>query len=118
MPYFLRIHQKFDAAHSIPGYPGKCARLHGHTYEVECVLQFATLDGLGMGCDFSIIKSALKKVIDRLDHENLNEILAPDRTTVERLSEFFFRELEALGFPPYEVTVQEGTGGSCTYRSG
>ncbi|MDQ1262075.1 MAG: 6-pyruvoyltetrahydropterin/6-carboxytetrahydropterin synthase, partial [Euryarchaeota archaeon] len=34
----LGLITEFDAAHSLPGYQGKCANLHGHTYQVEIVV--------------------------------------------------------------------------------
>src|SRR5712691_5223799 len=39
----------FSASHIIGGLPAdhRCARLHGHNYEVEVVLQSATLDPIG-----------------------------------------------------------------------
>ena len=40
----------FSASHVIGGLPADhpCARLHGHNYEVEVVLQSPTLDAVGM----------------------------------------------------------------------
>ncbi|HOV52500.1 MAG TPA: 6-carboxytetrahydropterin synthase, partial [Methanothrix sp.] len=35
----LGLVAEFDAAHSLPGYIGKCANLHGHTYQVEVVVE-------------------------------------------------------------------------------
>ena len=35
----LGLVTEFDAAHSLPGYQGKCANLHGHTYQVEIVVE-------------------------------------------------------------------------------
>ena len=35
----LGVVTEFDAAHSLPGYQGKCAHMHGHTYHVEIVLE-------------------------------------------------------------------------------
>ena len=35
----LGVVTEFDAAHSLPGYQGKCAHMHGHTYQVEIVLE-------------------------------------------------------------------------------
>ena len=42
----------FDAAHSLPGYQGKCANLHGHTYMVEVVIEGAIGEN-GFVMDFS-----------------------------------------------------------------
>ena len=116
MPYYLKVRERFDAAHHIPGYDGKCARLHGHTYGVECVLKYHHLDSLGMGADFVDIKKALGQILETVDHRNLNEVLGENATTAESVSKFVFSEMEKLGMPIYEVTVQEGQGGACTFR--
>ena len=35
----LGLTTEFDAAHSLPGYQGKCACMHGHTDQVEMVVE-------------------------------------------------------------------------------
>ena len=37
-----------DAAHLIDNHPGKCRRLHGHTYRIEVVVEVAR-DHVGVG---------------------------------------------------------------------
>jgi 6-pyruvoyltetrahydropterin/6-carboxytetrahydropterin synthase len=82
----------FSASHTIGGLPDKhpCARLHGHNYEVEVVLQSATLDTAGFVRDFNEL-SELKAFIDEtIDHRHLNDVLGHDRTTTEVLSKWFY----------------------------
>ncbi|HET9804830.1 MAG TPA: 6-carboxytetrahydropterin synthase [Candidatus Acidoferrum sp.] len=67
----------FSASHMIgdlpPGHP--CGRLHEHNYEVEVVLQSATLDGVGYVRDYHEL-SALKIFLDEnVDHRHLNDVL-------------------------------------------
>jgi 6-pyruvoyltetrahydropterin/6-carboxytetrahydropterin synthase len=66
----------FDAAHRIPGHPGKCAFLHGHTYHLEVTISAKGLDPLGMVMDFDDLREIVRKaVLERWDHATL---LAPD----------------------------------------
>jgi 6-pyruvoyltetrahydropterin/6-carboxytetrahydropterin synthase len=68
----LYLERSIDASHVIPGHPGKCGRLHGHTYRFEVWLQ-GTVDpaGNGMLVDFYDVKSA----IDAWDHQHLNDMV-------------------------------------------
>ena len=66
----------FDAAHRIPGHPGKCAYLHGHTYHLEVTIAAKRLDPLDMVMDFDDLRDIVRKaVLDSWDHATL---LAPD----------------------------------------
>jgi 6-pyruvoyltetrahydropterin/6-carboxytetrahydropterin synthase len=70
----LGLLTEFDAAHSLPGYQGKCANLHGHTYQVEIVVEGQVgIDGFVM--DFYQLKRILASALQELDHNCLNEIL-------------------------------------------
>jgi 6-pyruvoyltetrahydropterin/6-carboxytetrahydropterin synthase len=72
----LTVTFAFDAAHRIPGHPGKCAYLHGHTYHLEVTVGSPQLDPLGMVMDFDDLRAVVRKaVLDAWDHATL---LAPD----------------------------------------
>ncbi len=64
----------FEAAHALHGYPGKCAQIHGHSYELQVTVigtPIADPDHpfTGMVMDFSELKRIVKeRVIDRYDH--------------------------------------------------
>lgn len=62
MPQIYLTHS-FDAGHRIVGHKGKCARLHGHTYNVEVNLTGALI-GPGFVVDFGDVKTE----IDKWDH--------------------------------------------------
>lgn len=62
----------FCYGHRLPGYRGKCRRLHGHSAKVEIELASKTLDAEGMVIDFEKIKTRVKTWIDeKLDHRML-----------------------------------------------
>lgn len=121
--YTLKVEGAFEAAHQLPDYPGKCARLHGHNWVVEVVVKGRELDKLGMLVDFKTVKKALNNVLDRYDHRFLNE-LVPFNTgvnpTAENLARIIFTELEDNEAFTAEVqlaavTVFESPKSSVTY---
>lgn len=65
----------FEAAHYLPGYDGKCANLHGHSYKLEVTVS-GVLDSKSlMILDFSKLSKIVKNlIIDKFDHSCLNNI--------------------------------------------
>ncbi len=72
--YELMVQTDFSASHALRGYPGDCARLHGHNWKVELYLACTDLDEIGIAIDYKILKSALKDAISEWDHYHLNDI--------------------------------------------
>ncbi len=70
----------FEAAHVLPNHPGKCGRLHGHSYRLEVALAGPLQTAgpaAGMVEDFEIVSRVVKgAVVSELDHRSLNEIIA------------------------------------------
>ncbi|MEG1823574.1 MAG: 6-carboxytetrahydropterin synthase QueD [Cloacibacillus sp.] len=84
---------KFDAAHNLIHYHGKCERLHGHTYHLRITLEGAP-DSEGMVYDFVDLKKAVNElVLSKLDHAYINDILP--QPTAEYISIWIFRQLDA-----------------------
>ena len=113
---------QFDAAHSLRGYEGKCARLHGHTYRVQVALEGRELDPIGMLLDFRRVKDACRGIIEGLDHTCVNEVPPFDRLnpTCENLAwHLYERFSEALAderVSVRHVTVWETPTSAVTYR--
>ncbi|MCR5439366.1 MAG: 6-carboxytetrahydropterin synthase QueD [Selenomonas sp.] len=121
--YTLKIEGAFEAAHHVAGYPGKCARLHGHNWVVEAVVKGKELDELGMLIDFKVMKKELADVLERFDHRYLNE-LKPFadgvNPTAENLARIIFEELACRKVFErdsvlYAITVFESPKSSVTY---
>lgn len=72
--YTMKIVTDFAAAHLLRDYEGPCNRLHGHNWKVEVEVGASNLDRIGMGMDFKDIKQATKRLIDEMDHRNLNDL--------------------------------------------
>ena len=81
----------FDAAHNLINYHGKCEKLHGHTYKLRVVLE-GQPDSEGMIMDFVELSSLVKqKIISRLDHAYLNEIIS--QPSAENIALWVWNEL-------------------------
>ena len=106
--FVLKIVTDFASAHSLRDYPGDCARLHGHNWQVEVSVCSQVLDESGIAIDFREIKKQTKLVVKRLDHQYLNEIKPFDvlNPTAENIAKYFFDEI-ALLIPNKDVKVKE-----------
>ena len=95
--YNLKVLADFASAHTLRGYPGSCARMHGHNWKVEVEVAALELDEIGMGLDFKVIKQATRDVAERLDHRYLNELEPFSRVnpTAENIAAYFYQELSA-----------------------
>lgn len=87
----LGVVTEFDAAHLLPGYPGKCARLHGHTYEVEVIVE-GEVGADGFVMDFYRLKGIISAALSGLDHACLNDILP--NPTAETIATWIADELK------------------------
>ena len=77
----------FESAHRLPNVPEghKCARLHGHSFQLRIVVSGDAPEPSGWVMDFSDIKQVAKPIIDQLDHYYLNDIPGLENPTSERL---------------------------------
>lgn len=101
---------EFDAAHRLPGYEGKCARVHGHTYKVEVVLEGPVDENSGFVLDFFRLKEILNSSIEDLDHRYLNDVL-PNPTAeiiADHISSRLKSNLEGLPAKLVSVKLWEG----------
>jgi 6-pyruvoyltetrahydropterin/6-carboxytetrahydropterin synthase len=93
---YVRVSKEFtfDSAHHLHCYEGKCKNLHGHTYKLQ-VIMLGQVDHRGIVIDFADIKRISKeRVIDRLDHRYLNEVLPPMNTTAENMVVWIYEQLK------------------------
>lgn len=61
-----------DFAHRVPGHPGGCRMIHGHTWRFQVCVASDHLDSTGFVIDFGDIKKkVLQPVKDLLDHSLL-----------------------------------------------
>ncbi len=118
--YILRVRAGFEAAHFLRSYQGKPEVVHGHSWQVEAVLETQELDDEGMGFDFVEVRRHLGELAARFDHNDINSIPPFDRLspTTEHLAGWFYQQLiERLPTAGLTgVTVWEGPHCSATYE--
>jgi len=102
----IKTQGKFESAHRLQFYKGKCNRLHGHNWRVEAILESWDLDS-NMVADFKI----LDLILAEYDHKILLFDTAENQAffqsipkswiewldfepTAENLSKYFFKELK------------------------
>lgn len=95
--FVLKTLLDFASAHSLRGYPGDCAKLHGHNWKIEVEVIGHELDDIGMLIDFKKIKRHAKAIIDELDHSFLNDHphFAERNPTAEHIAQYIFRALQS-----------------------
>jgi 6-pyruvoyltetrahydropterin/6-carboxytetrahydropterin synthase len=90
----VTVEADFSSGHYLRNYKGKCEKPHGHNYKVRVTLAGAELDAAGLLLDFRLLKQVLRPVIERLDHQMLNDlepftVLNP---SAENLAKYFYDE--------------------------
>jgi 6-pyruvoyltetrahydropterin/6-carboxytetrahydropterin synthase len=116
----IGIETKFDAAHYLPSYEGKCRNMHGHTWKLTVEIEPTYLNQKlkGMILDFKEFKEVVNQVLDRLDHKVLNNMI--DNPTCEAMVELIAGSLNFHLTPHHvrvkEVKLQEGEGGWARYE--
>jgi len=109
---------RFEAAHFLPKVPPghKCARMHGHSYQIEVVIEGDVDPERGWVMDFADIKTAFDPILKRLDHYYLNEIDGLENPTSENLARWIWRKLKP-GLPGLsKLIVRETCTAGCIYR--
>ena len=91
---FIETH--FSAGHHLRDYPGNCERPHGHNWNVKVTVRATELDPLGMGIDFRTVKDAVKKIMDDIDHCDLNSHPAfqDKNPSSENIAVYIFESLQ------------------------
>lgn len=121
--YVLEVAARFEAAHHLTAYRGAPEPVHGHSWRVVARLAADRLDGDGIAFDFVAVRDALRRLVARFDHRDVNAVPPFDALspTTERMAEWFCAELaRELGpaAPIEAVTVFEGPDASATFVVG
>ncbi|MDG4812989.1 6-carboxytetrahydropterin synthase QueD [Hydrogenovibrio sp. 3SP14C1] len=94
--FVLKTLLDFASAHSLRGYPGDCAKLHGHNWKIEVQVVGDKLNEIGMLVDFKEIKRHAKEVIAELDHTFLNDHphFKEKNPTAENIAEYLYQQIQ------------------------
>ncbi len=82
----------FEAAHRIRNKRKEYGELHGHTHKVYVTVSGEPDPEVGWLIDQQEFRGIVGRVVKRLDHRYLNEII--EQTTAESIALYLFKELE------------------------
>ncbi len=88
----LRVKEKFDSAHILNDFDGKCNRVHGHTWRIEIFIQVDEIQPNGISIEFGELKAYLRDFLP--DHYLLNDHLKMNHPTAENLVIYFYQEIK------------------------
>jgi 6-pyruvoyltetrahydropterin/6-carboxytetrahydropterin synthase len=111
--YEITVEAGFSSGHYLRNYHGRCENPHGHNYKVRVTLVGAALDATGLLLDFKQLKQVMRPVIDRIDHQMLND-LEPFTTvnpSAENLAHYFYQQTneQLTGMTAGRVRVKDCT---------
>ena len=119
----VSVEQTFAAGHALRNYRGKCENVHGHNYRVLVTLEGPELDSIGLLVDFVEVKKLINQVVDRLDHQFINDLTPFDQInpSAENMAKYFYDEISAglageSAVHVSQVKLWETDTASATYR--
>jgi 6-pyruvoyltetrahydropterin/6-carboxytetrahydropterin synthase len=99
----ITIEETFAAGHALRNYRGKCENVHGHNYRCQVTVEGEQLDDIGLLVDFVELKRVVHSVLDRMDHQWLNDFPPFDQLnpSAENMAKFIYDEVSSgLGTRP------------------
>jgi len=108
----------FEAAHRLPNVPAghKCARLHGHSFQVRLAVSGEPGEHSGWVMDFAELKACFKPLLEQLDHYYLNDIPGLENPTSENISRWIWQRLKPDLPGLSAVEIRETCTSGCIYR--
>ena len=90
----VTVEAGFSSGHYLRNYRGKCENPHGHNYKIRVTLAGADLDKAGLLLDFKDLREVMKHVIERLDHQMINDVepFKVINPSAENLAKYFYDE--------------------------
>ena len=90
----LTVEREFSSGHYLRNYRGRCENPHGHNYKVRITLSGAELDEAGLLLDFKLLKQVMRPVIDRIDHQMLNDLepFNAINPSAENIARYFYEQ--------------------------
>jgi 6-pyruvoyltetrahydropterin/6-carboxytetrahydropterin synthase len=108
----------FEAAHRLPHVPDghKCARLHGHSFQVRIELAGEVGENSGWVMDFAELKQHFAPLYDQLDHNYLNDVPGLENPTSENIARWIWQRLSSKLPLLSAVEIRETCTSGCIYR--
>ena len=107
----------FEAAHRLPNVPPqhKCARLHGHSFQVAIHVAGPVGEHSGWVMDFDQIKIVFKPILEQLDHYYLNDIEGLENPTSENIARWIWQRLKPELPELSKIVIRETCTSGCVY---
>jgi 6-pyruvoyltetrahydropterin/6-carboxytetrahydropterin synthase len=104
-----------EAAHRLPHVPEnhKCARLHGHSFQITLHVSGDVDPKLGWIIDFAELARAFEPLHAQLDHRYLNEVPGLENPTSENLARFVLERVKLASARLAAVSVAETCSSRC-----
>ncbi len=96
----------FEMAHALHGYDGKCAQIHGHSYELSVTaigepIHDTSNPKLGMVMDFGVLKKLVNEaIVNELDHG----LILSNQS--EKLSKSTTQLFDRVVYVPFQPTCE------------
>lgn len=93
----VTVEQTFAAGHALREYKGKCENVHGHNYRVQITVEGEKLNRIGLLVDFVELKRVVREVVDRLDHQFINDLepFTVINPSAENMAKYFYDEVSS-----------------------
>ena len=116
----MEIFNRFalEAARRLPKLPPEhpCARLHGHSFQIQVHVVGPLDPELGWVVDFADIQRAWQPVHAALDHRCLNEVPGLENPTSEHLARWLWQRLKPALPGLSQIQIMETPYSGCVYR--
>lgn len=108
---------RFEASHILPRHPGKCSRLHGHSWRLEVGVWGPVAEDTQFVLDYADLKKMVQPLVDLFDHRHLNCFIKYPSS--ENVATYVAHELVQLreSNNPFIVRVSETEGTWAEWRS-
>jgi len=121
--YIIATSANFSAAHHLRNYRGRCERTHGHNWKVDVHVAGDEPGKDGMIIDFSLLKKKTIKILEALDHRDLNTIpyFKKHNPTAENIAKYIYDCLNTIlkrfNLKIISVTVWESEDSRASYTA-
>lgn len=113
MKYKVCVTEVFSAAHSIRSHRGVGRYVHGHDFRTRVCAVSESLGEGNIAFDLKVLESAVKSVVESLDHKYLNEELGVEDLSAEYIAQYVLRELKKLVPEVVSVEICSNEGRYC-----
>ena len=114
----ISIDLEIPMGHRLLNYPGRCAHLHGHNYQITVSIE-GNPNHLGLVVDYGELKDKVRHLLDQFDHSMIlcdldsmskmpgRVVLINHNPSAENLASLWFNLLQDNAIRPKEVRVRE-----------